>query len=187
MSVSYRDGLYKLLRESDENYEADGVYSVGSPGKFYIEAPGSTGTLGNIDYVVGDCYDLAKLSINIVVAGSLSANGYGDGAILTNGIRATIEDLSGNELFDFLDGETINSNSDWSKLGVDLVPPLDSGIYNSQLTGSALFFANHGKFFRLYPGTRFVLTFQDDLSSGGGINAMVKHSFMVSGRVVKDV
>jgi hypothetical protein len=187
MSVSYRDSLNLLLRNSGSSSQATGAYSVGSPGKFYLEAPVSTGTLGQSDYVAASNYDIAKLSINLVVAGDLTADGYGDGVILTNGIKATIENSSGDELYDFLDGETIKSNADWYKLGVDIDPLLEKSATNAHLTGSSSMLINFGDYHRINPGDRFVLTFQDDFSVGGATNAMVEHSFMLSGRISKDI
>jgi hypothetical protein len=158
------------LKNAGGSNQATGDYSATAQ-KFFL-APG-----------VNEAYLLTGFYINLVVAGEFSANGYGDGPELTNGVKATIEDSSGTVLYDFLGGGTVKSNADWGRL-VEFDTFIDKKTDDAHLTGETFFLVTYGEPLKIFGNNdeRFVLTFQDDFSVVGATNPMLEHNFALVGK-----
>ena len=169
--LSYRTIVDKILKDVANGKQATGDYSTTAK-DFYIAPP------------VTQNYIITGFWINLVVATDFTANGYGSGVVLTNGISMGIEDDAGTVLHDFLDGEKIKSNSDWERI-VDIPNGITKGLTNAHLTGDTSFLAMYGAPIKLFgvEKHRLVLTFNDDFSVAGGVNPMVAHQFGVVGGI----
>lgn len=170
--VTYRDILGKFLRDTYPTGGKDvtGDYSATAK-KFFVGPPS------------GQNYEISGLNLNLVTAGDVTSDGYGDGAELTNGISVTLEDSNGTVLLDLLDGIKIKSNADWGRL-IDFDTIIDRGVGNAHLPGKGYFpllFLSPLKLFGTN-GDRLVLTFNDNFS-GTGSNVMLEHDFSVTGRI----
>lgn len=102
------DNHQLLFRVLDTNGDgtgtkaATGDYSV-TPGLFYIQPP------------VGTVYNINTLTVHVGDTGALTAEGYGAGIALTNGIAIKVKDGSG-DLVDLLDGIALIDNELWAHL-----------------------------------------------------------------------
>jgi hypothetical protein len=108
--------------------------------------------------------------INLVLIDTLMRpewfGGSGVGAALANGIRAVVLDKDGNEVLDFLEGETIKANVDWALLaGVDNLIYAPTGAGDDSLSVRWTLTKGLGEpGLTLEPGQIFRVIVQDDLS-----------------------
>ena len=145
------DQKFTVNGDGTGNENANGVYTPGAPGVFYVQPP------------TDKYYDLFEFEFTFVTASAFEASGYGTGAQLTNGIKLTLEDDSG-VIHDLLDG-VITTNAGWGVV-IDIDTLLDPGPNPGVLTGKALFVARFGKPIRIFgsKNQRIVMTYQDDMS-----------------------
>jgi hypothetical protein len=146
------DQKFTVNGDGTGNENANGVYTPGAPGIFYIQPP------------VDTYYDLFEFEFTFVTSSAFEASGYGNGAQLTNGVKLTIEDDSG-VVHDLLNG-VITTNAGWGVL-IDIDTLLEPGVNPGVLTGKSLFVARFGKPVRIFgsKNQRIVITYQDDMSS----------------------
>jgi len=134
-----------------------GNYSAGST-DFYI-----TANPGKVLY-------LARVNINVQDGGSIDSNSYGNGVLLTNGVKL-IESIGGveNQL-----GIPIITNSDYSLLaGVD-INPLTFGSGDSYLA-VRFTFSKLGRPLVITENDKFIIRLEDDFT------ALTGHKFMMQG------
>ena len=134
------------------NSNANGIYTVGAPGEFFVQPPD------------GEYYDIFSFRYTFTSAGVFSATGYGDGAILTNGVKVTIENAT-TIIHDMLGG-VINTNAGWGTF-IDIDTIIEKQNDPAALTGEAIFVATYGQPFRLFGSLnqKLVVTYQDDMDA----------------------
>jgi hypothetical protein len=127
--------------------------SPGSPAHFDVEVP-----TGELDQVT------VRRVCGYIIDGATTPAKFGGLTALTNGLRVVVVDADGNDVLDFLDGETIKSNADIGILtgvdapiipaaGDDAIPirwTLSNGVGEPGL--------------ELEPGQKLRVTVQDDIS-----------------------
>lgn len=114
-----------------------------------------------------------RMIISIVDNGSHDAALYGNGLILTNGIKVEIVDTEGDVHLDLMDGETIKSNGDWHGVCYDYTY---HDIGQGDNIGTVRWtFGKTGEPLELYAGEILRVTIQDDLT------ALTSHTFSIQG------
>lgn len=116
---------------------------------------------------------LARMIVHIEAAGTITASGYGNLAVLTNGITLQHQDADDNVIRDITDGIPIKSNGGWRRQCYDGArAPWGSG---NETFSARYTFAETGELIVLKPGEKLVITINDDLST------LVQHYFNVQG------
>lgn len=151
--------VYSWLRESGGSREAN-VNGSSTPVLFEYEAPESS-------------IFLERMIISIIDFGAHDAALYGNGIILTNGIKVEVIEDDGSVHLDLLDGETIKSNGDWHAVCYDYT-------YHDIGTGDSIgtvrwTFGRTGEPLQLFEGEILRVTIQDDLTG------LSNHTFQVQG------
>lgn len=143
------------------NEDANKDYSV-TPAEFVLAPP------------VGSVWNIARLLFFLEDFGSLDADKYGNGLVLTNGV--TIQVKRGDTvLCNLTNSQPIKSNSHWKKFCFDV----ESSAYGTgnQTLGSRWTFAKSGSYIHLVGdlGDKIVVTLNDDFSG------LVSHTFLFQG------
>lgn len=120
-----------------------------------------------------DTVEVARLIISIVDSGTFDAEKYGNGLVLTNGIKLEVINSEGGVVLDLLDGEEIKTNADWQAMCFDF-------HYNDIGTGDNVAvmrwtFERAGEPLLLPEGSKLRITVQDNLT---GLTA---HYFQLQG------
>jgi hypothetical protein len=150
--------IYKWLRETGGSRDA-AVNGSSTPEVFEWVAP-------------EDQALISRLIVSYVDTGTFDAALYGNGIILTNGIKVEVIEAD-DTVLDLLDAEPIKSNGDWQSLSYDFA-------YNDIGTGDNVAtirwtFSRAGRPLVLHAGDRFRVTIQDDLTG------LTSHYFQIQG------
>lgn len=160
--------LHQMLDDTGDGtgtFSANGDYST-TQKIFYIEAPAQTH------------YYISLFTVHLTDSGGLDAGKYGNGIVLTNGIKFRVTDTSGtNILIDLLARYTIVDNAGWNHI-CNTVTLSEFGTGDNSLSGKWDILQDMGFYLHLDPGQRLEVVLNDDYS---GLN---DHHFVAQGVAV---
>ncbi|MEE9374485.1 MAG: hypothetical protein V3V00_15625 [Saprospiraceae bacterium] len=151
--------------------DADASGNFATPTRFFV-LPDTTET-----------FEIYKFGLIFTTTTAFEAGNYGDGTILANGIKVTLEGDSVSDttlLHDFLGGETVKTNASWEAI-LNVGTIIERVSSPAALQGDILFTADLGAPVRISGALnqRFVVTLEDDFTS-----RVVDQRFYVSGQKV---
>lgn len=154
----------------DQNGDGTGIFDAkidhsATPVDYFISPP------------AGRIYAISRLLTCIKDSGSLDADGYGNGASLTNGIIVSSKTPSGELIARHDGGQTIKTNAQWGRLCYDVkehVWGLGDEILLVRWT-----FTKAGGPLIYDEGERFCVTINDDHTN------LTSHTFLVQGEIIK--
>lgn len=125
-----------------------------------------------------ETYEIYSFGMTMTTPTAFESGDYGDGLVLANGVKITIEDDVGTVLHDFLGGGTIINNFGWGII-LNIDPIIERSNSPAGLTGSDTFIATNGAPIRIVGSRkeRFVVTLNDDMTS-----RLSSQGFAISGQ-----
>jgi hypothetical protein len=118
-------------------------------------------------------WKLVRVNFMLLDTGIIPSN-FGGVAALTNGLTIKVVDASDVVLLDFMEGETIKQNADFTYLaGVD-APVLDTLGGNPDMLPIRWTIAKAGNSILLHGGDAIQITVPDDLSTMNDFRAMIQ-------------
>jgi hypothetical protein len=129
--------------------------------EFYIQPP------------AGQAYVINRMLVHIEDAGNFTANIYGAGSLLTNGVNVSVRQSGGQEIVDLLDGVPVVDNAHWGGVSYD-TDYVSFGAGNNSFNVRWTF-AKSGVPIVLQNQEKLVVNLRDDFSG------LVEHYFLVQG------
>jgi hypothetical protein len=123
---------------------------------------------------------IERMIVNIRDNGVLTADGYGAGAALTNGVSIAVKD-SGGVVQDITDGIKVKLNAQWGRQNYDIKATDFGAGDNFVLDRWSFFKAGDPLVVDGRLGQYFAVTLNDDFSF------LVDHTFYVNAKVLRDV
>ena len=113
--------------------------------------------------------DIHRVNFEVIATGAITATGFGAGSSeLAAGIKVQVLDAASSQVHDFLDGQTITSNMNWTVLaGTDMLSQSASSALAASVQPIRWTIAKSGAALHLPQGHRLAVTIQDDVSSSG--------------------
>lgn len=159
--------FFKFLRSSSGSIDMNAAGSSSVTVNFSVTPDTSKGPVS-----------VNRINISMTGPEFFSHDFFGGSSALTNGIKVEALSSSGAVLADFLDGQTITENHEWTWLaGADVVNAPATSAMTLYAKAVRWTFAKSGAELHLGIGSRLQMTVQDDLSSSGRFtefNAMVQ-------------
>lgn len=159
--------FFKFLATSSGGIEMNAAGSSGAAITFSVSPDTSRGPIS-----------LNRVNVTLVAASFFSHTGFGGGVALSNGLKVEVVSTGGDQLADFLDGETIQENHEWTWLaGADVVNAAATSAQTDYAKAVRWTLDRAGAPLHLGIGSSLRVSVQDDLSSSGVLvefNAMAQ-------------